>query len=99
MVRLHVVRRLPSYTRVLGRGELRLERRGDLQRDLGLNGEDVRHPSVVRLRPEMAGGLGVHQLRDDAHTIARATDAAGQHDGRAEGGTDLPERGPLLPEV
>ena len=97
MVGLEIVRRLPPHARVLGGGELRLERRRDLQRDLGLDGEDVRHLSIVRLRPQMPVCLRIHQLRDDAHAVAGATDAAGQHDRRAERGADLPERGAFAP--
>ena len=65
------------------------ERVGDVERDVGLDGEDVVELPVVRLGPEVAIGLGVDELRDDAHAIAGATYAAVEQRGGAERRADL----------
>src|SRR5438874_10209289 len=51
------------------RGKFRLERIGDLLRDLALHGKDIFHLAVVRFGPEMRIGASVDQLHVNAHFV------------------------------
>ena len=62
LVGLDVVGGLLADPGPLLRRELRLERGRDLQRDVGLDGEDVGQLAVVGLGPEVPVRLGVDEL-------------------------------------
>ena len=82
--------------RLIGAHHSSLQRRGagradDGPQELGkvadqpiLDGEDLRHSAVDLDRPLGMSGCRVQQLRRDAHRVAGALEAAGQHPSRAE---------------
>ena len=77
---------------LLFRGELRLERVGDIHRDVGLDGEDVREITFVNVRPEVLICRSVDELRGDSNSILSVTDAALHHRSDVELGRDLGNR-------
>src|SRR5579859_2774111 len=56
----------------------------DAASDFFLNGEDIFQLAVVAFRPNGMPRGGFHQLRGDAHAVARAADGAFEHVGSAE---------------
>ena len=89
---LDVLRRLPPHARLLVARQLGLERGRDVQRDVGLDREDVRQLPVVRLGPELPIGLDVDQRRHDAHAVAGVSDAAVEQRRRRRASRRSPER-------
>src|SRR6516225_12033946 len=68
--------RLTLAAEMLGRVELRFDRRDDTLGDLVLHRENVDKIAVVTLRPDMIAGFGLDQLCGDAQPIAALADAA-----------------------
>ena len=95
LVGLEVPGGLPTKPGLLIRRELCFERRGDPQRHIGLDHEDVGQVPVVGLRPEMVVGLGVDELGDDAHPISVAPHAPFEQRRDIQAGSDLAQA--LLP--
>ena len=69
--------------------ELRLDRGDDRLGDLVLHREHVGETAIVALRPDVASGCDVVELRRDAHTIAVLPHAAFDHVTDAEVFPDL----------
>ena len=65
------------------------ERARDLRGELALDGEDVLQLAVVALRPQVLVGIGVDQLRRNAHLVPGAAHAAFEEGGHAKLGADL----------
>jgi hypothetical protein len=61
------------------RHQARLDRGDDIAGDLVLHGKNIAELAVVALRPMMAAGDRVDQLRADADAFSRAAHAAFQH--------------------
>src|SRR5271166_6470951 len=76
---VHAVGRLAAGAEILSSIELRFDRRDDRLGDLILHGEHVGKLAVVALRPEMAAGGGVVELRRDAYAVAASAHAALHH--------------------
>ena len=75
LVRFQVAGRLLAHALLFVGAQSRFQCSRNAQRDIGLNREDVREITIVRLRPEMLVALRIDQLRDDAHAIAGAAHA------------------------
>ena len=84
IVRLEHFGRRPAEADLLGLGELHRHGANDLLGDLVLEGEDVADLAVVALGPEVIAGGRVHELRRDAHAVARTLHAALQDVAHAE---------------
>ena len=82
--RVEAFRRLALGAKIFRGIELRLDRRDDRLGDLVLHGEDVGETAVVALRPDMAAGRDVVELRGDAHAVAGLAHAALEHVADAE---------------
>ncbi len=79
-----LARRLALGAEILRGIELRLDRRDDGLGDFVLHGEHVGEVAVVALRPDMAAGGDVVELRRDAHAVAALAHAALDHIADAE---------------
>jgi hypothetical protein len=73
----------------LGTDQLKAERVRDSTRDLVLQGEQIAHVAVEPLRPQMGVGLGIDQLRVDAHLVPRPLDDPLQNIAHAQLAADL----------
>ena len=89
LIGLNVLRRLSAHAHLLIKRELRLERDGNAQRNVGLDGENVRQLPVVRLHPQMLVIFDVDELCDDPHVVTRAPHAAIQEDRGPQRRSDL----------
>ena len=79
------VARLPLRERdLLREAELELQRLDDLARDLLLDVEDVVELALVRIAPDLAVGLDVHELDRDSHRVLEPAHAAAHDVARAE---------------
>ena len=81
---VHAVRRLALGAKILRGIELRLDRGDDGLGDLVLHREHVGEVAVVALRPDVAAGGDVVELRRDAHAVAALAHAALDHIADAE---------------
>ncbi len=81
---IQAVRRLAPGAEILRRIELRLDRGDDGLGDLVLDREHVGELAVVALRPDVAAGRHVIELRGDAHAVAAFAHAAFDHVADAE---------------
>ena len=81
---VHAVRRLALGAKILRGIELRLDRGDDGLGDLVLHREHVGEVAVVALRPDVAAGGDVVELRGDAHAVAALAHAALDHIADAE---------------
>ena len=81
---VHAVRRLAPGAEILRGVELRLDRGDDRLGDLVLHREHVGEVAVVALRPDVAAGGDVVELRRDAHALAVLAHAAFDHVADAE---------------
>src|SRR4051794_5877349 len=75
LIGLHVVGGLLPNPTLLLRRELCLQRCGDLERDIGLDGEYVGELAVVGLGPEVTVVACVNQGGNDPHTAPGPADA------------------------
>ena len=71
--------------------QLQLHRGDDRLRNLVLQREDVVEVAVVALRPQVAAGRAVDQLRGDAHALAGLAHAALEHVADPELPRELPD--------
>ncbi len=81
---IHAVRRLALGAKILRGIKLRLDRGDDGLGDLVLHGEHIGEVAVVALRPDVAAGGDVVELRRDAHAVAALAHAALDHVADAE---------------
>ena len=81
---VHAVRRLAPGAKIFRGIELRLDRGDDRLGDLVLHREHVGEIAVVALRPDVAAGGDVVELRRDAHAVAALAHAALDHIADAE---------------
>ena len=87
---VHAVGRLAPAAKILGSVDLRFDRGDDGVGDLVLHREYVGQIAVVMLRPDMAAGRGIVELRGDADAIAASSHAAFDHVAHPEFGSYLP---------
>ena len=73
---IQAFRRVALAVEILRGVELRLDRGDDRLGDLVLHREHVGETAIVTLRPDVASGCDVVELRRDAHTVAVLTHAA-----------------------
>ena len=76
---IHAVRRFALGAEIFRGVKLRLDRGDDGLGDLILHGEHVGDVAIVALRPDVAAGCDVVELRGDAHAIAAFAHAALDH--------------------
>src|SRR5438477_11680940 len=69
IVRSEVMRRTGNRTAYLSGLQRRLDHAGDVDRHLILKIENVFQGAVETIGPEMGAGLGLDQLRGDAHPV------------------------------
>ena len=81
---VHAIRRLALGAKTFRGIELRLDRGDDGLGDLVLHREHVDESAVVALRPDVAAGGDVVELRRDAHAVAVLAHAALDHVADAE---------------
>ena len=70
VIRGEVARALAVQARYVFVQQLNAERFDDVTRDLILDGEDILHLAIERLRPEMEAVRHLDELRRDSHPIA-----------------------------
>jgi len=89
IVGLGILRVAAADNLLLLRGQPQVERIGNFQCRLFLNGEDVLQVSVEILRPDVEARRTVNELRGDAHAVLRFAHAPFQNVAHAQFAADL----------